>query len=569
MRAKEQVVRTLTLIALTLLLAATVSVAQDVPPPDKKVDNVELLKRYLDARNRRAKADLRRQLLALSVEELQAAIAAWEFPAIDKPGMHKWSTMCPDGFERPYWVLLPKDYDPAKSYPLLVCLHGGVGGWPLDATEERPAAGHMATQYWSENLVDEWPSNLVIMGCSAGVPETNHDAVWWHLKGQLNVLHMIAETKRRVNIDDERVIVNGHSDGGSGSFGLAFRMPDAFAGFYSMNGHPMVPAADSTLVWLENLKGLNLQAFNGGRDALYPSARVIPIYEQANALGANIKFTNYPQLDHGVADVLEKEVAAFLRGPMADWRRDLLPAAIDWTCSDTRRGRRAWLAIDDIGDMDDLNAVPANAEIKVPAERVRLGIQIRRDVDAPTVEIVVKGSVAESIGMQAGDVVKKLDTHEIAKMQDLLDALDTKAAGDDVVIVVARDGKDVELKGKFPGTGSSRPAIPTARVIATLDAPGTVSVSVRDARKVTIFVAPSMLDKDGRLRVRLNPGKDSKGLGIVAVRKAEPDKGFILDQFEQTGDRKLPWITKFTFDVVNLLGVKAKPANPDQQEDEF
>ena len=37
-------------------------------------------------------------------------------------------------------------------------------------------------------------------------------------------------------------------------------------------------------------------------------------------------------------------------------------------------------------------------------------------------------------------------------MQDLLDALDTKAAGEDVTIVIERNGEEKTLKGSFYGS---------------------------------------------------------------------------------------------------------------------
>lgn len=561
--------RTLTCSLLIVIGLSCVNLAQDVPQPVKEVDNPALLKRYLQAKGK-DKAALRERLLALSVEELRQAIANCPFDAVES-GVQEWSTKCPDGFERPYWVYVPEGYDPAKRYPLLVCMHGGVSGWPLKGEEGQPSAGQYSIQYWLPYLSDEQKKEVVVLGCSAGVPQTGQGAMWWMQKGQKNVLHMVAEVKRRLNIDDQRVFANGHSDGGSGTFGFAFRMPDAFAGFYAMNGNPLVPSMDGTPVWLENLKGLNIYCFNGGRDGLYPAKRVTPIYEQANGLGANVKFTSYPELNHQVDDVIEDEIPAFMAGPLKDWRRNLLPNEIDWACTGPERGRRAWLSIDELGEMGSANLAPANAEIVVPSGRPRLGVQMERDVEQPTVEMVVKGSVAESMGIEKGDVIKKLDDHEIKTMQDLLDALDTKTAGDDVSITVERNGKEQVLKGSFPKAPQREreekgPLV--ARVLAMLDAPGQVTLTVRNAKKVSVLVAPSMLDAEGKLKVRLNPRKDSKEIGIAVSRKFEADKALMLDQFEATGDRNLPWIGRFEIDCAKLLDVKPTPAKP-KEEDEF
>lgn len=562
--------RTLTCSLLTVLALSCVNLAQDVPAPAKDVDTADLLARYLKAEGG-DKAELRKQLLELSADELRDAIHDWQPAALEKTGVMEWETVCPDGHKRPYWVYVPEGYDPAKRYPLLVCMHGGVSGQPLRGEEGDPSAGEYSIrQYWLPYLSDQQKKEVVMLGCSAGVPETGMDSVWWALKGQRNVLHMIAETRRRVSIDDDRIIVNGHSDGGSGSFGFACRMPDAFAGFYAMNGNPLVPTIDGTPVWLENLKGSNIYCFNGGRDGLYPAKRMTPIYDQANELGASIKYSTYPKLTHQVGDVIEDEVASFWNGPIQEWRRDLMPASIDWACIDPARGDRAWLSIDEIADLGDANTAAENAEIQIPAGRPMLGVRLTQNAKAPTVENVVAGSAAEDIGIQKGDVIKKLDDHEIKSMQDLLDALDTKAAGEDVVIVVERAGKEETLKGSFPKAEKRQrdeTATLVARVIARLEKPGQVTLSVRNAKRVTIRVRPAMLDAEGKLRVSLKVPKGE--LGIAVSKTFLPDNALMLQQFEQTGDRSLPWTGEFEIEIGKLLGDKVKPAKPDQQEDEF
>jgi pimeloyl-ACP methyl ester carboxylesterase len=560
-------VRTLTCALVILLCGLSVNLAQDVPPPAKEVDTSALLKQYLNAEGKDRLA-LREKLLALTPAELRKAIEGLTYDALES-GVHEWTTRCPDGHERPYWVYVPADYDPARRYPLLVCLHGGVNGQPLRGERFNP--GEYSIQYWLPHMTDEQKKEVVILGCSAGVPETGAEAAWWHLAGQSNVLHMIGQTKRRVNIDDDRVIVNGHSDGGSGSFGFAYRRPDAFAGFFSMNGHPLVAQADETPVWLENLKGLNIRAFNGGKDGLYPARRVTPIYEQANELGARIAHVTYPDLDHQVTGAIKDEVAGFFQDELQAWRRDLLPAEIDWTTVSPHRGRRAWLHIDTISNLGESNAAPENAEINVPAGRPRLGVTLQRNVEQPTVETVQKGSTAEDMGIKEGDVIRKLDDHEVKTMQDLLDALDTKAAGDAVSIEVERAGKVETLEGKFaanPRQERQRQEPTAARVIARLDKPGQISLTVRNAKTVLIYAAPSMLDESGALRVRCNPDA-GEGLKISFSVVVKPDTAFILDEFERTHDRKLPWIMKFQVDVGGLLGVKVKPADPKKKEDEF
>lgn len=561
--------RTLTLAGIAILALSCIGVAQDVAPDAKKVDNAALLKSYLAASGDE-KAQLKEKLLALATPDLRRAIAGIAFEAPEETGIGEFEIECPDGYERPYWVYAPEGYDETKSYPLLVCLHGGVSGWPLRGVQGRPPAGKSSIGYWAPLLPEDWQDEVLIMGCSAGARETQENAVWWAEEGQLNVLAMINDARRKFNIDDDRVIVNGHSDGGSGSFGFAFRMPDTWAGAFSMNGNPLVPTADGTPVWFENLKGQNIYCFNGGLDGLYPAERMTPLYKQANEVGAKIDFVVHEKLNHGVGPVLEDEVHKFLKGPLTDWRRDLLPTRIDWTTVDPDRGSRAWLSVTDIADLGDNNMAPPNAKIKLPDPPVRLGVQIRRNVEAPTVESVVAGSPAEKMGIKEGDVITKVDDVETTTLAELAEALKAKSFGDDVTVTVKRDGEAVELEGAFTRPQREEPedAPLEARVIGEMTAPGQVKLTVRNVGEIAIRVAPSMLDEEGALRVRINPGDDGE-LALVLKQKFEPDNALILEQFEKTGDRKLPWIAEWTIDVSKALGVKVKPAKPDKSEDEF
>ena len=118
---------------------------------------------------------------------------------------------------------------------------------------------------------EKWSDEIMVLAPACMADDAGEDAFWWRDKGQRNVLHILREARQRFNIDDSKVFVCGMSDGGSGAFGFAGRRPDAFAGYFPMVGHPLVPASDGTLMFWENFKGANVYAINGGKDPLYPA----------------------------------------------------------------------------------------------------------------------------------------------------------------------------------------------------------------------------------------------------------------------------------------------------------
>lgn len=556
-----------TLSALALLaLFALSAVAQDVPP-EQKIDAVDMLQKYLKAEGKERES-LRKQLIELGPGRVQAAIKALPFADPGTTEVIKRYTDCPDGHKRPYWVWLPEGYDPKQSYGLFVIMHGGVSGWPLEGDAARPGAAEYSGMQFHAALPEALRGKVAVLSCSAGVPETDETAAWWHLNGQRNVLHMVGQAKSFVNIDDDKVIVTGMSDGGSGTFAFAYRMPDTFAGFYSAIGHPLVATADATPVWLENLKGSNIYAFNGGVDRLYPSRQMFPIYEQANAAGANIKTRNYPQLGHEIASVLEDELKDFAKEFWPNWSRNLLPAEVDWTTVNPARGGRAWLHVREVANYGGTDAKIHNIEIKMPGARVRLGVQLVQDSEPPKVEQVVAGSVAEKIGIKENDEIIKLDSKELKSFDDLVNALGEKSPGDEVTIVVRRGKDEHTLKGRFPR--ADRPGNAEAPVEARVigrRGEGSVTVKVRNVARLAIRVAPEML-KDGALTVTLE-GAEGKSV-TREFKDVKADAAWILKQFETTGDRKQPFVCEIEIDVGKALDLKpVKKKAPAQEEDEF
>ena len=65
------------------------------------------------------------------------------------------------------------------------------------------------------------------------------------------------------------------------------------------------------------------------------------------------------------------------------------------------------------------------------------------------VEDVVDGSSAEDMGLKDGDVIKKLNGRDIEDFADLVAAVEVVEPEQDVLLVIEREGKPMELKGKM------------------------------------------------------------------------------------------------------------------------
>ena len=114
-----------------------------------------------------------------------------------------------DGFLHRYVLLVPDSYDPSRSYPVRLYLHGGVS---------RPDPGAGGSWFRSpDRFASE--DHLVV------APLSWSESLWWQARQVENLHGILNDLKRTYNIDENRVHAMGVSDGGTGVYFLAFRDP--------------------------------------------------------------------------------------------------------------------------------------------------------------------------------------------------------------------------------------------------------------------------------------------------------------------------------------------------------
>jgi len=128
-----------------------------------------------------------------------------------------------DGSVQPYAVWLPRSYDRAGEYPLVVQLHGTNFKEVLSGS--RLTYRGMGGPQWIE------PNLPVIYAHCFGGPTTFYQGM-----GEVDALKVIDEAKRLFAVDPDRVFIMGHSMGGAGSCTVGLHYPDQFGGI--MAGDP-------------------------------------------------------------------------------------------------------------------------------------------------------------------------------------------------------------------------------------------------------------------------------------------------------------------------------------------
>jgi hypothetical protein len=396
-----------------------------------------------------------------------------------------------DDVEHFFAVNVPDAYDPARAYQVRIQLHGGVGGRATNAPVGNGTVGALtgAEQFYV-------------------VPYAWAEAPWWSPDQVLNLTAIVDRLKRLYNVDENRIVLSGVSDGGTGALYVAMRETTAFASILPLNGSLMVLALrdiDDGLIFANNLRNKPLFAVNGGRDPLYPTRVVEPYLEHLKRGGVTVDYHPQPNAGHNTAwwpdvkDTYETFVREHPRKP--------LPDTLTWETGNALAFNRAhWLVIDRVGgqktdakSLTDLNEMPMPPSADFGARSI--GKRVNR---------VMPGSNAERVGLKAGDVLLRVNDRSVAAASDVADALADEPPGSKIVLMIARDNAPVELEGIYQPQIVETPPRPlfarggaSGRVDLTR-AGNTVSATTRGVAAFTLLLSPDQFDFGKPVKVVAN-----------------------------------------------------------------
>lgn len=214
----------------------------------------------------------------------------------------------------PYRLLLPKNYDPQKSYPLLVFLHGaGERG-----NDNQKQLVHGSTLFTTEEFRTNYPAIIIFPQC----PESSY---WSSVKKvhssnkakQFKFQKVLAKyptldllqdflyaIEKSYHIDPTRRYIGGLSMGGMGTFEMVARMPDYFASAFSIcgGGHSG---------WAKKLKNTPFWIFHGSNDQIVSSHYSKKMFKNMKRDNDQVRLTIYKGVDHNSWDIAFKEPELF------------------------------------------------------------------------------------------------------------------------------------------------------------------------------------------------------------------------------------------------------------------
>lgn len=331
--------------------------------------------------------------------------------------------------EFPYTLDVPTSYDPAKRYQVRVQLHGGV---------LRPEPGPRGDG-----------SNGALAGAEQiyVLPQSWADAQWWETSQIENVAAVLDSVKRTYNVDENRIVLSGVSDGGTATYFFAMRETTPFASFLPLNGFVLVlrnrDLGIRGALFPHNMTNKPFFVVNGGQDHLYPTSRVDRFITSFKQSGLSVDYRPQPEAGHNTA--WWPQLKAAYESFVAEHPREPHPPTLTWTTDDpTTRNRAHWLVIDKLGslrpseELPDINNLDRGREPNFGLRSVGM-----------RVASVLPGSNALDFGFQPGDVVESVNGRALPRGVELTEFLSIFQPGDNLRFVVSRGDRMVELEGTY------------------------------------------------------------------------------------------------------------------------
>jgi predicted peptidase len=206
------------------------------------------------------------------------------------------------GAPRAYQVYVPRHYTPDRSWPLILFLHGaGEGG----------EDGLLQTEFQLGSAIRR---HADLVPAIAVFPQQSPAGHWSGTDLGL-ALKSVELTCQDYRIDPRRLSLCGVSSGAIGAWALARHNPHRFARLLIVAGmvgpvsgippnSAVVPehAADPHQWLAEQLSHLPIWIHHGDSDPLYPVEDARRIVANLRALGAPVRYSEFPGFGHNVWD---------------------------------------------------------------------------------------------------------------------------------------------------------------------------------------------------------------------------------------------------------------------------
>lgn len=180
-----------------------------------------------------------------------------------------------------YWnfrVVVPEDASPSNKRPLIMDLHGGSGN-------SSPNAHKGSSCYTQEGLAE---LNGFIISPNAGAGE------WYDVDNQNQVLILLLLATENWDIDSNKTVVTGFSNGGNGSWFFADFYPQFFSASIAIASSYDPERQDGSIPKINT----PLYVIHSDSDEVFPLSETQQFVEKAKNAGSDVVFVVAEGLSH-------------------------------------------------------------------------------------------------------------------------------------------------------------------------------------------------------------------------------------------------------------------------------
>ena len=244
-----------------------------------------------------------------------------------------------DNSDQPYALYLPKTFDPAQKYPLVVSLHAEESDHRLNL-RQLFGKGILGAETMGEaaRRFPPLPDVPFIVACPlarGAVPPGPYRGI-----AEKDIYDMLADVERRFPVDPDRVYLTGVSVGGGAALRLALTRPDIWAAVAPVCAEP--PSEMEALAG--NALNLPILLFHGEQDPIVSAQSSRRLQKRFLDLGAPAEYVEYPALRHNAWDRAYRNAAIF--DVLGKFHRRRFPDRVRFTTSQYKYTEAYWVRLD-------------------------------------------------------------------------------------------------------------------------------------------------------------------------------------------------------------------------------
>jgi pimeloyl-ACP methyl ester carboxylesterase len=274
-----------------------------------------------------------------------------------------------DDSDQPYGLYLPRNFDPARKYPLVISLHGANSNHRLNL---RRVFGKSNLPGETDAEASRYFPALKDVEFLVSTPFARGTMGYQGI-GERDVYDVLADVKRRFRIDEDRVYLTGLSMGGGGALWLALTRPDIWAAVAAVC--PSVPPGVEELAG--NALNLPVQLFQGEMDPVVPAASVREWHKRLLDLDTRVEYIEYPGVRHNSWDSAYKDGAIF--DWFAPYPRNRYPDRVRFATDRYQYNSAYWIQVDGLipGTLARIDArVKARNQLQVTTSGSLVGFTV-------------------------------------------------------------------------------------------------------------------------------------------------------------------------------------------------